>query len=283
LETKFVVFGDTKGKDNGINKRVLENIMLQIKKLDSKPDFLVVLGDTIAGSSDLEIHKSQMKGFKNYVDSYLTPMVMLPVVGNHEVNNEPLDDTYEKLINEMYINFKQHGKLENYNNTVYYMDLQYCRFIVLNCYHAGEIKKIINEQLEWFEKISDIDKKFKIMFIHSPLFPTGAHVGTCLDEFKEYRDRLWSIIEKNKIDIVFAGHEHNYSRRILQGTCNDVYQIVTGGGGEKLKGSFKCKKGVVVPPKAVYHFVVVDMNADSIMLKAVSIDGKIIDEFKIIK
>jgi hypothetical protein len=210
-------------------------------------------------------------------------MVMLPVAGNHEVNNEPMDDAYERLINEMYIDFRLHGKLENYNNTVYYMDLQHCRFIVLNCYHYGEIKKITNKQLEWFEKISDIDKKFKIVFIHCPPFPTGAHLGTCLDEFKEDRDKLWGIIEKNKIDMVFAGHEHNYSRRILQGNCKDVYQIVTGGGGEKLKSSFKSKEGVVVSPKAVYHFVFVELDAQSITLKAISINGKIIDEFKIIK
>lgn len=283
MAVRFVVFGDTKGKDNGINKRVLEKIMLQIKNLNPKPDFIVTLGDTIAGSSDLEIHKNQMKGFKKFIDPFMPRVMMLPVIGNHEVNNEPTDDTYEKLINEIYINFKQHGRLENYNNTAYFMDLEYCRFIVVNCYHHGEIKKISNKQLEWFEKVSEIDKKFKIMFIHCPLFPTGAHLGTCLDEFQEQRDKLWSVIEKNRIDMIFAGHEHNYSRRILRGTCNDVHQIVTGGGGEKLKGSFKCKNGVIVPPRAAYHFVVVDMDADSIMLKAVSIDGKIIDEFKIIK
>jgi 3',5'-cyclic-AMP phosphodiesterase len=283
LAVRFVVFGDTKGKNNGINKRVLEKIMLQVKKLNPKPDFIVALGDTIGGSSDLEIHKSQMKDFKNFINSFMPGMVMLPVIGNHEVNNEPMDDTYERLISETYINFKQHGKLENYNNTAYYMDLEYCRFIVLNCYHNGQIKKVSNNQLEWFEKVSKVDKKFKIMFIHCPLFPTGAHLGTCLDQFQEYRDKLWSAIEKNKIDMILAGHEHNYSRRVLRGTCKDVYQIITGGGGEKLKDSFKCKNGVIVPPKAVYHFVVIDMNAESVMLKAVSIDGKIIDEFKIIK
>ena len=281
MAVRFVVFGDTKGKDNGINKRVLENIMLQVKKLDSKPDFLVTMGDTIAGSLDLEIHRSQMKSFKSLIDSYLPGIVMLPVIGNHEVNNEPIDNTYEKLINEIYINFKQHGRLGNYNNTVYYMDLEYCRFIVMNSYHHGEIKKVINEQLEWIKKVSDIDKKFKIMFIHCPLFPTGAHLGTCLDEFQEYRDILWSVIEENKIDIVFSGHEHNYSRRILEGNSKDVHQIITGGGGEKLKNSFKCRKGVIVPPKAVYHFVIVDMDTDSIRLKAISIDGKTIDEFNI--
>jgi hypothetical protein len=283
LIIRFVVFGDTKGKENGLNKGVLKKLMMQIKKLDLKPNFFAVLGDTIAGSDNLDIHKKQMEGFKDFIKAYFPGIIVLPVIGNHEVNNEPKDDCYEKMFKDIYINFKQHGKLISYNNTSYYMDLEYCRFIFLNCYHKNEIRKITNEQLEWFKKISKSDKKFNIVFMHCPLFPTGAHLGTCMDEFEVQRDELAKIINDNKIDIIFAGHEHNYSRRIIGESSNNTYQVVSGGGGEKLRDSFKSKKGVVVAPKAIYHFVVVDMDSDSIKIKAVSVEGKIIDEFKIIK
>jgi 3',5'-cyclic-AMP phosphodiesterase len=280
---RFVVFGDTKGKEDGINKRVLKKILNQAGKLDKKPDFFVSMGDSIAGSTDTAVHKNQMEGFKGLVHSYFPNALILPVTGNHEVNNEPVDDTYEKLIRDTYICFKQHGSLESYNNTAYYMDLEYCRFIILNCYHYGELKKVSGEQLSWLERVLAADKKYKIVFIHCPLFPTGAHTGTCLDEFPMQRDKLWEAIEKNNTAVIFTGHEHNYSRRILEGASSKVQQVVAGGGGEKLKGTFKSKRGVVVPPKAVYHFVVVDMDAEGIKIKSISIEGKTIDEFEIIK
>lgn len=281
MAVRFVVFGDTKGKNDGINKSVLEKIMRQIKLLDKEPNFLVTLGDTIAGSSDLSKHKSQMRSFKEIVSQYFPNIFMLHVVGNHEVNNFPIDDTYEKIIKEDYLTFKKHGSLNICNDTAYYMDLPYCRFIVLNCYHRGELRKIENKQLEWFKEVSAVDKKFKIVFIHCPPFPTGAHLGTCLDEFSEKRDELWRAVEKNRVNIVFAGHEHNYSRRLLHGISCDIHQIVTGGGGEKLRDSFKSKQGVVVPPIALFHFVVVDIDIERIELKAISINGKIIDDFMI--
>lgn len=283
LAVRFVIFGDTKGKDNGINKKVLQGIMEKVKELEKQPDFFVSLGDSIAGSSKLELHRSQMRGFKEVINHWFPSTVLLPVVGNHEVNNEPIDGEFEKIFREEYLTFRQHGTLSGYDNTAYYMDLMQCRFIVLNCYHYGQIRRITDEQLEWFKKVSTVDKNFKIVFVHCPPYPTGAHDGTCLDEFKDCRDNFVKAAEENKIDIIFCGHEHNYSRRILQGESRKACQIVSGGGGEKLRKSFTSKEGVIVPPIAEYHFIVVDMDDNTIMLQAVSIEGKVLDEFSIAK
>lgn len=283
MAVRFVIFGDTKGKESGINKKVLERILERVKEFSKQPDFFVSLGDSIAGSSKLHVHRTQMKEFNIIIKKWFPGALLLPVVGNHEVNNEPKDETYEKIFKEEYLTFRQHGVLSNFNNTSYYMDLSYCRFIVLNCYHYGQIRKITDEQLEWFKEISQEHKKFKIVFIHCPPCPTGAHDGTCLDEFKDLRDSFLKTAEKNKIDIIFAGHEHNYSRREIEGLSSKVHQIVSGGGGEKLRSSFTSKNGVVVPPIAHYHFVVVDMQESSIKLQAVTIEGKTIDDFIINK
>ena len=98
-----------------------------------------------------------------------------------------------------------------------------------------ESGKITNSQLSWFDKISSINIKNKIVFVHSPAFPTGAHLGHCLDLYPDCRDAFIDIVEKNHINLIISGHEHNYSRRII-GTSN-IIQIITGGGGEKLHSS----------------------------------------------
>ena len=60
-----------------------------------------------------------------------------------------------------------------------------------------------------------------------------------------------------------------------------IFQVITGGGGEKLKNKYKDKKRVIVKPKAVNHFLIVDINNTVLSIKAISINGKIIDCFTI--
>ena len=122
--------------------------------------------------------------------------------------------------------------------------------------------------------------KNKIVIVHSPSFPTGAHLGHCLDMYPECRDSFWNIIDKCNVNLVFSSHEHNYSRRLIYNK-NKIYQVITGGGGEKLKDKYKDKKGVIVSPIAVYHFVIVDIESDCIRVSAISTKGKKLDEFTI--
>ena len=205
-----------------------------------------------------------------------TPLI--PVIGNHEVNINPIDDTFEKLFIKCYADLKVTDYLEGYNKTAYYIDFNDYRLIFLNSFHHGEIHKITNNQLKWFENACSENNKRKLVFVHSPAFPTGAHLGHCLDLYPECRDSFWSIVDKYEIKIVFSSHEHNYSRRIISGKSN-VNQIISGGGGEKLKSKYHSKNGVIVPPIAIYHFVVVDLNPKSIKVSAINIKGKILDKF----
>ena len=107
--------------------------------------------------------------------------------------------------------------LDEYNKTVYYIDFDNYRLIFLNSFHYNEIHKITNNQLKWFENICKQSNKNKLLFLHSPAFPTGAHLGHCLDLYPKCRDDFWSIVDKYEIKLVFSSHEHNYSRRVVSG------------------------------------------------------------------
>ena len=169
--------------------------------------------------------------------------------------------------------------LEDYNNTAYYVDYEDTRLIILNSFHYGELSRISEKQLIFFEATASREIKNKFVFVHSPAFPTGAHFGHCLDLYPSERESFWDIVKKNNIDIVFSGHEHNYSIRKI----DSAYQIITGGGGEKLRDKYKDKKGVLVAPIAKHHFVIVDVDEDFINVSAIGIDGKTLNKFKIDK
>lgn len=288
---RFIVFSDSKGKQNGINEKILKTIMNETCKLNPKPQFVVMCGDTVAGSSKEEILAVQLKNLRNLLEKYHPNKPLIPVVGNHEVNIEPTDDRFEKIFSQVYSDLIPSNSLQGYNKTVYYMDFGDTRLIVLNAFHCGSIHRINKEQINWFEEKASEYKKNKLVFVHSPAFPTGAHLGHCLDLYPEDRDAFWKVVDKCGVDIVFCGHEHNYSRRIIDRSFNkdksyyrrSIYQIITGGGGEKLRDKYKSKEGIVIAPIDVYHFIVVDIEIDCIKVSAISSKGKKIDEFKIDK
>lgn len=288
---RFIVFGDSKGKDNGINSKVLTKILMQSKKLDPEPEFIVICGDSVAGSSDEVVLSHQLNNFKALIQRYNPNKPIIPVVGNHDVNRYQIDDRYEKVFARTYSNLNLDGFLEGYNKTVYYIDFDETRLIVLNAFHYNAIHKIDEYQLSWFKETASTDKKNKIVFVHSPAFPSGAHLGHCLDLHPESRNAFWEIVEKCKVDIVFSGHEHNYSRKLVSPISNTeenkciqgTYQIITGGGGEKLKDKLKSKDGLVIGPISKHHFIVVDITEGGIEVCAISSHGKKLDSFMISK
>ena len=280
---RFIIGGDSKGKENGINKRVLNSIMQKISKLNPKPQYMIMLGDTVAGNIDEEVLIKQLFDLNDIVHEYTPEINLIPVIGNHEVNINPEDDLYEKILSQFYYNLNPDGYLEEYNNSVYYKDFENTRIIVLNSHHPGELHKINSSQLQWLKNEASVCNKNKLLFVHSPAYPTGAHFGHCLDLYPDERNKFWKTVEESNIDIVFSGHEHNYSRRRIKNSSNKnyIYQIITGGAGEKLRNKYKSKAGVIIPPNAVYHFLIADIDDKEINICAVTYRGKKIDEFKI--
>lgn len=282
MKMRFIILSDSKGKENGINKKILIKLLKITCKLTPKPDFIVLCGDNVAGSNIEKVLISQLQSLRNLIEKYHYKKPLIPVIGNHEVNNEPIDDRYEKIFSKIYNDMLPDTYLDGYNKTVFYTDYENTRFIVLNAFHFHEKHRIINKQLLWFEAVASANIKNKIVFVHSPAFPTGAHFRHCLDSYPKDRDAFWRIVQNCNIDIVFSGHEHNYSRRKIGDTKN-IYQVITGGGGEKLRDKFKDKKGVILGPIAEYHCVIVDMDSDCIKVSAISSEGKLLDKFKIDK
>ena len=279
---RFIILSDSKGKENGINKKILIKLLKETCKLTPKPDLIVLCGDNVAGSNEEEVLTSQLQDLRNLIEKYYYGKPLIPVIGNHEVNNEPIDDRYERIFNRIYNDMLPDTYLDGYNKTVFYADYEDTRFIALNAFHFREKHRIVKEQLSWFEKVASANIKNKIVFVHSPAFPTGAHFSHCLDLYPEDRDAFWKIVQNCNIDIVFSGHEHNYSRRKIDHK-RDIYQVITGGSGEKLRDKFKDKKGVITGPIAKYHFVMVDVDSDGIKVSAISSKGKLLDKFKIDK
>jgi len=91
---------------------------------------------------------------------------------------------------------------------------------------------------------------------------------------------LAPLLDKAKVDIVFNGHTHDYERGKLPATGDQgTYYVITGGGGAPLDTVETYDWEHVVIHRSVYHFCIVDVEADRLTLKAIDVNGNIIDSF----
>lgn len=247
---KFVVLGDNRSGDD-----VYRNLISMA--MEQKPDFIINTGDQIATPGD-------RKQWANFWE--LSKVVTVPyflTVGNHDSHPKVMgsEHTYKEQVdlpgNELYYTFTAGNSL----------------FIVLDSYIGGEEKKITGEQFKWLEGVlANSKEKNKFVFIHHPLYTDteqgiGRHVGSSLDKFPEDRDRLQALFVTRKVTMVFAGHEHFYLRKTIDG----IPHVITGGGGAPLYA--KDEDG------GFYHYIFVTVDGDKVNAEVVDINGKIRDEF----
>lgn len=286
---RFIVMADSRGEDEGKNEKIFINLLDKIVEISPQPNYIFFLGDLVLESRSPKRLKARLEYFREVFKNYYSIEILLPTIGNHDVSSIVEDNTREKIFAKVFSEFRANQFLEGYNRTAYCVDIYNVRLIVLNSFHTGESNQITGRQLEWFKKVSSEPMQRKMVLLHSPAYPTGHHIDSSLDVYPKKRDQFWDIIDKNNVDLVFTGHEHNYSRRLIDKSFSTadfkferaINQIVTGGAGGPLKGTFKDSQGVIVPPVPVHHYVIVDVYEDKLNVMAVSLAGDVIDQFTV--
>jgi predicted phosphodiesterase len=126
-------------------------------------------------------------------------------------------------------------------------------------------------QYEWIEKdLESTSRKWKIALFHEPAYSApGNHAGN-----EETIKHLCPLLERYKVAVVLAGHNHFYSR------ChkNGIAHITTGGGGAP-RYKFKERAAGVAAAESVLHFVRIDIDGDIMNVEAIRDDGSILDSF----
>ncbi len=244
----FVVIGDNRSGDD-LYKKLVAMIVAR------RPDFVVNTGDMIVHPGD----KKEWASFWELSKPITVPYFLS--VGNHDAHPKvPLSEkTYREEVdqpgNELYYSFVAGNSL----------------FIVLDSYLDDQEQKIIGQQYQWLlEVLEHAKQKHRFVFLHHPLYTDpgkGKHPHGGLDSHPEDRDRLEALLMKYRVTAVFAGHEHYYERRMVDGFPH----IITGGGGAPMyareeDGGFN-------------HFILVSVDGDKVNVEVIDINGKIRDRF----
>lgn len=257
---KFAVIGDTRSDNpEGINIKVTAALLKKIKSEDV--DFIIVTGDMISGSKNVNRTVERLGKWKHLVQKY--GLKVYVVAGNHEINSEGSEGAFRSIF-EM----PDNGPI-GLKELVYSFDYKNTHFVMLDTNIYNSFHRLGDAQRAWLE--NDLKQnKDKLIFVfgHEPAYPTGNRMGKSLGRFPVERDGLWSLFEKYDVRAYFCGHEHVYNKSMHNG----VLQVITGGGGAPLHT--QQKKG------GFYHFVIIDIKDRGIYRILVKdIGGNIRDRF----
>jgi hypothetical protein len=159
-----------------------------------------------------------------------------------------------------------HFKSFNMNDRDYYsFDEGNARFVALNSNHPRD-----PAQIKFLDgAFNDAGTKWRICFFHHPLYSSGQHAEESRDVI---RPALEPALVRNRVNVVFSGHEHLYERVAPQ---QGVRYFVSGGGGRKLY-DFRANEFDEVGVSQ-HHFMVIEIDGDRLLFEAITPDQKLLD------
>ncbi len=130
-----------------------------------------------------------------------------------------------------------------------------------------------NEQRAWLVRaLRDSDARIKIAYFHHPPFTASnvhdPHVGV--------RSTWVPLFERHGVSLVLTGHSHAYEHHRHAG----IDYVVTGGGGRSLYGCSGDPRSLR-RCEAAYHFTLLRIRQDRIIVRAILPSGKTLDRFTI--
>ncbi len=123
-------------------------------------------------------------------------------------------------------------------------------------------------QVEWLDKdLAANQLPWKIIYMHRPPYSSGEHGSDTT-----LRQKLAPVLQRHGVQLVLAGHDHDYERMHPQ---NGVAYVVTGGGGVGTRPVGK--SSFTAFSEDVIHFVYVEVGVDELILHAIDAAGREFD------
>lgn len=248
----FIVLGDSRSKPH-----IFKAIVDQINKID--PAVIIANGDLVAKGGSYDNWQSQ---FFDPAKEMINHIPFITSVGDHE--SDEVDGDNADLFTHFLFPHKDSMKLW------FSYDIGNAHFTFLDWRYPHS-----KEMIEWFkEDVNNSNKTWKFVVMHCPAYNLGGHRSA-------WGKNVWpELFSKYKIDIVFAGHSHLYERfypirPLSKPNAWAVTYITTGGAGASLYEAVQNK--ILAYTKSINHFLKVEINNSKIKLKALGINGEVLD------
>ncbi len=210
-------------------------------------EFVIMVGDNMyGGESPSDFVKKFERPYKPILDAGVK---FYAALGNHDDPNQ-----------RFYKPFNMDGK------RFYTFKKGDAEFFVLDSTY------MTTAQVDWLkDALAKSDAKWKIPYMHHPLYSSGEAHGSELD----LRTLLEPLFVDYGVSAVFAGHEHFYERIIPQ---KGIYYFTQGGGAKLRKGNIASRSTLTAKGFDTDNsFTLIEIVKDEMYFETISRKNQVID------
>ena len=275
-DTTFVLLGDS-GAGSGGQMAIARQMVAR------DPDFALHLGDVVYPQFSFPYTDTR---FLSVYRQFMRSVPLFVAWGNHDlyVGSDPLIRALRQPTNSVSIADHQldHTRPEFY----FSFDSGDAHVAVLfSPFFSQYVLTTNSPQYAWLTNdLARSTKPWKFMAMHHPMASSGAHRFddynfNGLRDMNEMAALLYPVAARYGVQIVFAGHDHDYQRFH---PVNGVHHIVSGGGGSILHRLSEWDVNAA-QFQSRHHLTSVQIRGDTLRLLAIGTQGEVFDalEFRL--
>jgi hypothetical protein len=221
---RFVVTGDSRGNDNGVNTGILSEIATAI--VGENVRFVLFTGDLVSGSTNPATLQSQLTTWVSTMQPvYDAGIGVYPVRGNHDDDSKT---AWDNVFSGDYA-LPGNGPPGEENIT---FSFSYGNAFVAGLDQYGSHRHRVNQT--WLDsQFTTNTLPHVFVFGHEPAYEVN-HTD-CLNDYPTNRDVFWDSIGAEGGRTYFAGHDHFFDHAYaLDSSGNEIHQLIAGTAGAPL-------------------------------------------------
>jgi acid phosphatase type 7 len=275
---KFIVFGDSQSSATGESPYgVWHDTIHKAYEANPNAKFTVNVGDLVDAGQSGAHWNAWFAAAAGVIDR----IPEMPVTGNHEYMGGNGKPVYWMAQFTMPKNGPEGLKDQDYS-----YDYGPVHFVVLDSEQIGQ--GVLSTMQKWLDAdLSSSKAAWKIVFFHkTPYEIKDGRVN------KGIKEAFCSIIERDHADLVFNGHDHGVARTypikdgvLMQKPSQGTVYFIAGRSGNKKYNdlSKRAYNSYFYNPSDQPDYLVVDVKAKTLTVKAFKQDGGLLDTFSIDK
>lgn len=214
---KFVVIGDSRGTDNGVNATILGE--MRDAAIAEDPDLVLVTGDLVTNGSVAQLTV--------WAETFMDPVLAQGIGvyacrGNHDLDINAWNTVFSGPRA-----FPQNGPADELNLTYSFVHKN-ALFISMDSFMPDNLLRVDQAWLN--EQLAAKTTPHVFVFSHYPAYPV-AHTD-CMASFPSNRDAFWDSLGAAGAKVYFTGHDHLFDHlRMMDGAGNWIHQYIVGTAG----------------------------------------------------